>query len=1095
MPFSQTLSSIFLPSTSIYASIDQDQSNERTHHHHQHSSSRPSPSSTTRPASEADAAHTDTEEVVDPFATESTALPPPPTSSIPNHQLESDDPYAIHEEQEEIGQEDPFHNDLDQPSHHSHQRADGGGGGEETPTIATTLSSRERDREKGVGMIGSKSLMGLLGGTTYQSQSPSETSRAEGGDERFGTSQTGRQEREELNGSESVQGQTTIRNPGLADSAARSSISPPAGRRSRSDTTDDPYSQQDDEEEEEEEEDDLPPDFTTRIPLLSSTSHLSPSSLDPSRKPPRSSHRLAHPAILSPSSAASSNPLSRSRDSSSSSLGHSPRPRPRKRPSSVKNQMNARERALWNWINVEDLDGFLERVYRYYLGKGIWTIVLERVLNLLTVGWVIGFSTFLSSCVDYKKLWKAERLSNAVVEKCVSRLSGFSFLAFVLFVGFYAWRVAEFGLEVRKLWEMHEFYTELLEVPEDDIQSIPWSSIVNRLAHLRSTHPSSLSSNSTSRDSSETLDAHSVANRIMRSQNYLIALLNAPSTLDFSLPLPQIGIVRKYLGKDGRFGQGWLTKALEWNLKWTVLGFGFDEKGRVREMVLKEKKREELIKALRNRFILVGLLNAVFAPFIVVYLLIYSFFRYFEGRPEYHKNPSTLSSRQFTPLAIYKFRSFNELEHEFLLRLSTIRPLANLYLSSYPRAKTALVSRFIAFLAGSFAAVLIVFSILDPDAFLHFEVTPGRTVLFWIGILGGIVAVARGMNPNREEGGGGQAGMRGREEPGELMREIVELARYCPEEWEGKLHAYSVHQSFAPLFPPKPLLFLQELSSVLLTPLILIFTLPNCAGNVVDFFREFTIEVEGLGRVCSYAVFDLKNDGARRPSNTANPTANKRIDPRSRQTSSLAPHRFRQMENKMEKSLLNFAVSNPDWQPRDEAQSLFLSQMLSTDHHQPPLLPSAIHLPHQQHQQHSLLKSPPPTRSNSNARYPQSREESSNLALRHRRAAEKSRLYDRAFQRSTLLHASTTTSRRGGGNGKHGTGRIEEESHLDGESFVAMTEEEPFGLVVEEEEEEDRRVHEERRMEMGADGRRREGGKERLMESGLGALVGELYRR
>lgn len=33
---------------------------------------------------------------------------------------------------------------------------------------------------------------------------------------------------------------------------------------------------------------------------------------------------------------------------------------------------------------------------------------------------------------------------------------------------------------------------------------------------------------------------------------------------------------------------------------------------------------------LKNRFILVGLLNALFAPFIVVYLLIYSFFRYFE---------------------------------------------------------------------------------------------------------------------------------------------------------------------------------------------------------------------------------------------------------------------------------------------------------------------------------------------------------------------------------------------------------------------------------------------------------------------------------
>lgn len=35
---------------------------------------------------------------------------------------------------------------------------------------------------------------------------------------------------------------------------------------------------------------------------------------------------------------------------------------------------------------------------------------------------------------------------------------------------------------------------------------------------------------------------------------------------------------------------------------------------------------------LRRRFILMGLINAVFAPFIVLYLLMYSFFRYFEVR-------------------------------------------------------------------------------------------------------------------------------------------------------------------------------------------------------------------------------------------------------------------------------------------------------------------------------------------------------------------------------------------------------------------------------------------------------------------------------
>ena len=45
--------------------------------------------------------------------------------------------------------------------------------------------------------------------------------------------------------------------------------------------------------------------------------------------------------------------------------------------------VDPREKALWRWANVENLDNFLKQVYDYYLGKGIWSITLSRILNLL----------------------------------------------------------------------------------------------------------------------------------------------------------------------------------------------------------------------------------------------------------------------------------------------------------------------------------------------------------------------------------------------------------------------------------------------------------------------------------------------------------------------------------------------------------------------------------------------------------------------------------------------------------------------------------------------------------------------------------------
>jgi len=53
--------------------------------------------------------------------------------------------------------------------------------------------------------------------------------------------------------------------------------------------------------------------------------------------------------------------------------------------------LDAYERALWNWVNVYNLDAFLQEVYYYYEGKGIYSIALSRGLNLLLVFLALSF--------------------------------------------------------------------------------------------------------------------------------------------------------------------------------------------------------------------------------------------------------------------------------------------------------------------------------------------------------------------------------------------------------------------------------------------------------------------------------------------------------------------------------------------------------------------------------------------------------------------------------------------------------------------------------------------------------------------------------
>lgn len=71
-------------------------------------------------------------------------------------------------------------------------------------------------------------------------------------------------------------------------------------------------------------------------------------------------------------------------------------------------------------------------------------------------------------------------------------------------------------------------------------------------------------------------------------------------------------------------------------------------------------------------------------------------FELIAGMPqEYHKNPSSIGGRAYTPFAQWKFREFNELPHLFTRRLDESYPTANIYIAQFPNEKVAIVMRFV----------------------------------------------------------------------------------------------------------------------------------------------------------------------------------------------------------------------------------------------------------------------------------------------------------------------------------------------------------------------------------------------------------------
>ena len=231
------------------------------------------------------------------------------------------------------------------------------------------------------------------------------------------------------------------------------------------------------------------------------------------------------------------------------------------------------------------------------------------------------------------KLWTGFLFQNAPISKHRPTSPAALFLiwdrihglwTFMLWVFALSWMYVAVGFirDIPRLWNMHNFYHYLLEIPDRNIQTVSWQLVVSRLMALRDANLSTAQNvlPETRRilqdKSRQRMDAHDIANRLMRRENYLIALFNK-EILDVTMPMP-------FLGKRQFF-----SRTTEWHVGLSIMDFVFDSRNQINPLFLKEKHRRYLVEQLRHRFFLVGVISILCAPFAVSLFCVSYFFKYF----------------------------------------------------------------------------------------------------------------------------------------------------------------------------------------------------------------------------------------------------------------------------------------------------------------------------------------------------------------------------------------------------------------------------------------------------------------------------------
>ncbi|MBE7181152.1 MAG: hypothetical protein INR71_08085 [Terriglobus roseus] len=298
---------------------------------------------------------------------------------------------------------------------------------------------------------------------------------------------------------------------------------------------------------------------------------------------------------------------------------------PLPRPAAARNPLlvaDPKDRAMWKWANVENLDNYLAEVYTYFEQKGIWSILLRRCLSHLSGLFVVVFITFLTQCVDYAELPKRNKLSDIVVPQCTRKFgAGYNLLLWLFAVG-WIYLLIQYLIDIPRLWDMHNFYHYLLGIPDRDIQTVSWQLVVSKLMALRDANAATVRNMSPetrrfiSVHSKQRMDAHDIANRLMRKENYMIALINRDA-FDVTVPLPFVGNV-----------QFW-TRTIQWNIGLCLMDWVFNDEGQVKEEFLTSHNRRKLIAKFRSRLFWFGVVNIVWAPFLVIFWVMSYFFQYF----------------------------------------------------------------------------------------------------------------------------------------------------------------------------------------------------------------------------------------------------------------------------------------------------------------------------------------------------------------------------------------------------------------------------------------------------------------------------------
>eukprot|EP00755_Sulcionema_specki_P019754 Sspe_Gene.70254::Locus_41477_Transcript_1_1_Confidence_1.000_Length_1859::g.70254::m.70254/K17907/ATG9; autophagy-related protein 9 len=507
-------------------------------------------------------------------------------------------------------------------------------------------------------------------------------------------------------------------------------------------------------------------------------------------------------------------------------------------------------------------DRVLEYLYRYCLAKGKSCYLAEQVMGLLQCVFVIALTTFFVLFIDWHSLKSCFQEDCEKVSMITSpnRLNTFQRMClcfeaiFVVTVlhGIYKLAFKDYPL----ICTMHEFYSRELGISEADIYFgvVRWPQVVCELVKWQEKGEQHRLTQG------EVLSELAIAQRIMRRDNYIIALINS-------------GVITFRL-----------TRATEEVLDCVIF---YLYKGEYLD-----RKRSQ---SLKHMLYLCGVMSIIGAPVYLMWRLLQSFLRY---SLVVKLDPHVLTMRRWSVSAQWTFREFNELPDAFESRMHDSGKAAKEFLDLYPAHVQMVFVKSVLNVAGGLATTLLIISFIN-ESVLIFVTLQRKNLLWWLSMLTVIGMFANSLLRKNQDR------VLKRLNPFDGLIEIANYTHWLPDHWRVRQNNEEAVKEFSSdFFPTTPRYYIDEGLAILTTPYHLLVTLPRKTPSIVSFVTSNSQRVAGVGDVIAFSCFDFGRYG--RPE-YGSPVRG--LDWQLNQ------------QGKLEKSLLSFIAVHPSWDvPPDAAE-------------------------------------------------------------------------------------------------------------------------------------------------------------------------------